>query len=359
MELISVIVPIYNAEKYLIRCVESIQNQTYKNLEIILVDDGSPDKCPQMCDDLMANDPRIKVIHKENAGQGLARNDGLAIASGAYVTFIDSDDWISETHIENLYLALVENQADVSLGNHIRITADGEKRAKRLSLKEGVYEGERIIEEIIIPLIGSDVSDKSDIKINSSSSMNLYRMAIIRAYNIRFVSERYTVAEDFYFNLDFFHYSKRVVYVKENGYFYFQNMESTCEKYNPKRFERTLNYYSVICEWVEKYGLKDRVEYRIERSFLMKIRVAIRHIVMSDLQRKEKLCQIKEILKNDTVKVALARYPIETYIPSMRFFAKMMRAQNVTAVYYLMRLREGSRNNKVSKKFLQWIGIGK
>ena len=105
MELISVIIPIYNAEPYLHRCIDSVRNQTHQNLEIILVDDGSTDRCPQICDELQMQDSRIQVIHKKNGGQGLARNSGLKIASGAYVTFVDSDDWISKNHIENLYRA--------------------------------------------------------------------------------------------------------------------------------------------------------------------------------------------------------------------------------------------------------------
>ena len=92
--LISVIIPIYNVEKYLARCVDSIVNQTYKNLEIILVDDGSPDRCPQMCDDYVEKDSRIKVVHKNNGGLSDARNTGIAVATGEYISFIDSDDWI-------------------------------------------------------------------------------------------------------------------------------------------------------------------------------------------------------------------------------------------------------------------------
>jgi len=359
MDLISVIIPIYNTEKYLIKCIDSIRNQTYSDLEIILVDDGSPDNCPEICDSLMSQDKRIKVIHKNNAGQGLARNDGLKIATGSYVTFVDSDDWISEKHIENLYNALIESSADAALGNHVRINADGSIIPRMLPLEVGVYEGERIVTDIMLPLIGAEARSSRDIVINSSVSMNLYRMDVIRNNDIQFISERYAVAEDFYFNVDFFRYARRVVYTKEDGYFYFQNFQSTCEKYNPKRFERTLNYYDLICKRVEMYGLKDRVEHRIERSFLMKIRVAIRHIVLSDLERKEKLNQIKAILEHDTVKTVLENYPIECYGRSMRFLAKQMRACRVKNVYYLMRFREKGRKNKGLKTMLRWIGIGK
>lgn len=94
MKKISVIVPVYGVEKYLNRCVESIVNQTYKNLEIILVDDGSPDKCPQLCDEWANRDDRIKVIHKLNGGVSSARNEGIRIATGEFLTFIDSDDYV-------------------------------------------------------------------------------------------------------------------------------------------------------------------------------------------------------------------------------------------------------------------------
>lgn len=100
--LISIIIPIYKVEKYLDQCVASIVNQTYKNLEIILVDDGSPDKCPQKCDEWALRDNRIKVIHKENGGLSSARNAGIKSASGDYIGFIDSDDWADESMYEKL-----------------------------------------------------------------------------------------------------------------------------------------------------------------------------------------------------------------------------------------------------------------
>lgn len=118
--LITVIVPVYKVENYLDQCVESIINQTYKNLEIFLVDDGSPDTCPKMCDDYGAKDPRIKVIHKENGGLSDARNAGTNVATGEYIAFIDSDDCIHEKYIEILHRLIEENDADISVCNNIR-----------------------------------------------------------------------------------------------------------------------------------------------------------------------------------------------------------------------------------------------
>jgi len=92
---VSVIIPVYRVEKYLDRCVKSIVNQTYRNLEIILVDDGSPDNCPQICDEWSSRDERIRTVHRDNGGLSCARNTGLSTATGDYVTFADSDDWIA------------------------------------------------------------------------------------------------------------------------------------------------------------------------------------------------------------------------------------------------------------------------
>ena len=100
--LISVIVPVYKVEQYLDRCLQSIVNQTYKNLEIILVDDGSPDNCPQICDEWAKRDKRIKVIHTQNRGVSTARNIGIDVANGQYIGFVDSDDWIEEDMYEFL-----------------------------------------------------------------------------------------------------------------------------------------------------------------------------------------------------------------------------------------------------------------
>ena len=115
MDLISVIVPIYNVEKYLRRCVDSIIAQTYSNLEIILVDDGSPDNCPAICDEYAKKDSRVRVIHQKNGGLSAARNAGLDAASGDYIGFVDSDDYIALNMYEKLYNTLRNNSADLAI----------------------------------------------------------------------------------------------------------------------------------------------------------------------------------------------------------------------------------------------------
>ena len=114
--MISVIVPVYNVEKYLKKCVDSIINQTYKNLEIILVDDGSPDNCGAICDEYAAKDSRVKVIHKSNGGLSDARNAGMKVAAGDYFAFVDSDDWIEHKMFERLLNNSIKYNAEISVG---------------------------------------------------------------------------------------------------------------------------------------------------------------------------------------------------------------------------------------------------
>ena len=119
-DLITVVIPVYNVERYLRKCIDTVCNQTYRNTQIILVDDGSNDGCGIICDEAARKDKRIVVIHKSNGGLSDARNRGIDIARGKYITFIDSDDYISEDYLEYLYGILKKNNAQISICGHIK-----------------------------------------------------------------------------------------------------------------------------------------------------------------------------------------------------------------------------------------------
>ena len=149
--LLSVIVPVYNVEAYVARCVESILNQTYKNLEVILVDDGATDASGAICDTFAAQDPRVRVIHKENGGLSSARNAGLETATGEYITFVDSDDWIEGDALEKLLAAALEHQVELVVGG--RYDVDGKTGEKRLGLcprRQEVISGEELVGRIFL-----------------------------------------------------------------------------------------------------------------------------------------------------------------------------------------------------------------
>ena len=151
-ELISVIVPIYNVENYLEKCLDSILSQTYKNIEVILVDDGSPDKCGEICDTYKDKDNRIKVIHKKNGGLSDARNAGIEIANGNYIMFIDSDDYILNNMIETLYSRMIKDKSDVAECNFFYVDGDGneiKERNKDMPFEDEVITSDEAMERLI------------------------------------------------------------------------------------------------------------------------------------------------------------------------------------------------------------------
>lgn len=141
---ISIIVPVYNVDKYLERCVDSLLKQTYKNLEIILVDDESPDSCPQICDQYKQKDRRIIVIHKKNGGAASARNMGLDVAKGEYIGFVDSDDYVSEEYINNLYQDLSREKADISVCSFYNLYKDHKEIVTNENI--GIYDSKEYLE---------------------------------------------------------------------------------------------------------------------------------------------------------------------------------------------------------------------
>lgn len=148
-DLVSVIVPVYKVEDYIGRCVDSIINQTYKNLEIILVDDGSPDKCPQICDEYERNDARVKVIHKENGGAAQARNAALKIITGKYITFVDSDDFLDIQAIEKWKSLCDEFEADLVVGNFCNYYSDADILYSHDGVNE-VYTSEMMMRKMLV-----------------------------------------------------------------------------------------------------------------------------------------------------------------------------------------------------------------
>ena len=135
MSTISVIVPVYKVEKYLPQCIDSILAQTYKDFELILIDDGSPDNCGKMCDEYAQRDARVRVIHQKNGGLSAARNAGIDMAKGEYIAFVDSDDYVSEEYLEKLYSCLVCNNADISICGMLSFF-DGKKLDSAESIKK-------------------------------------------------------------------------------------------------------------------------------------------------------------------------------------------------------------------------------
>lgn len=212
-QLVSVIVPIYKVEKYIHRCVDSIINQTYSNLEIILVDDGSPDSCGAICDEYARTDNRIVVVHKANGGLSDARNAGLDIMHGYFVTFVDSDDYIYLDYVEKLYKAINDNDADISVcaEEYVLELSNGKEKVIKRPFRE--YEGTKIltVEEALSCSLMQDLFE-------ASAWAKLYRANL-------FSDVRYPVGfayEDQGTTYKTFLKSERVAFLGEHLYCYLQ-----------------------------------------------------------------------------------------------------------------------------------------
>ncbi len=222
-DLISVIVPIYNVEKYLFRCVESLINQTYKNLEIILVDDGSPDNCPRLCDEYLKKDNRIKVVHKKNGGLSDARNAGMEIAKGDYISFVDSDDYVSLDFIEELYNTMISENSDI-------VECDVVK-----------FFGSRFLEKYEDDLIVNNYSTIDGLA--ALISENTFRQHVWnKLYKTELVSDIYFAVgklnEDEFWTYQVFGRAKKVTKLNKTMYYYFQREDSIMgDTYNLRRLD--------------------------------------------------------------------------------------------------------------------------
>lgn len=224
--LISVIVPVYKAEAYLEKCVRSILGQTYRNLEIILIDDGSPDRCGEICDMLAKEDSRIQVFHKENGGQSSARNLGLDNMTGEYVGFVDSDDWIEPDMYSCLYANLTEAKAQISCCGIRIVHADGHSSYFNPDYPEDTelrtYTTERALEEL---LVNNKVTNSPCDKLFSKNIFSSLRMQVGRIY------------EDMEIMPKCIDQAERVVYDPTPFYCYEQTKDSTMRAaLNPRQF---------------------------------------------------------------------------------------------------------------------------
>ena len=220
--LISVIVPVYNVEDYLDRCVESIVNQSYSNLEIILVDDGSTDRCPEMCDNWAIKESRIKVIHKENGGQASARNSALEIALGKCIGFVDSDDYIDIEMYNTMYNIMVDNDCDI-----VECT------------KCDFFEDEKCITNGSGEFILFDQSKAiQDFLKETHLKCTVWSMLVKAEIAKRVCFDDGKTHEDILWPYRAYMLAERIAYVDKAFYHYFQRPGSTMnKKYSEKRFD--------------------------------------------------------------------------------------------------------------------------
>lgn len=242
---LTVIIPVYKVEKYLKKCLDSVVNQTFRDIEIIIIDDGSPDNCGKICDQYAKGDSRIDVVHKNNGGLCAARNDGIERATGEWITFVDSDDWLDLNYYEDMFNNIKGKQADVYVaGGHI-VEYDN-RHIIRYNCHEDVEittktETDMLMAKILAPLCGEKAEGKQAASMGSPWD-KLYNADFLKKNSLLF-DEDSKAWEDLLFNFYVFGKAQKVIMGTNIGYHYRMIGTSITKKFNPER--EIINYYFI------------------------------------------------------------------------------------------------------------------
>lgn len=314
---VSIVVPVYNTEKYLIRCINSIINQTIKDIEIIIVDDGSKEECAALCDEILKTDSRIKVIHKENGGLGFARNSGIEVAKGEYIGFVDSDDYIEPPMYEALYNAAEKYDADLCLSGICFVggnmfSESGGNTKKEYFNEYTVFEKEDM-KKLLLGVVGALPEEPDDSRYGVSVCKNIFKTSVIRERKIEFLSERKILSEDTLFMVDFIKSVKRAVGVPGAHYCYMRNEESLSKSYNKERFEKSIVFLDELEKRIADTIKKCEYKIYLDRLTQGFGRVLCSQEIMHAKDNKIKFShlkkRLKEICTQDKIQNVLKSYP--------------------------------------------------
>lgn len=264
--LISVVVPVYNVEAYLDRCLNSIVHQTYRNLEIILVNDGSTDKSPQICEKWAGKDARIRVIHQDNAGAGMARNTGIKHANGAYICFFDSDDYVAANAIERAYEVAKREAVEIVVFGFTRVENGRAVFQKIPRSVETVYRDERVRSVFLADFLAErEHSETKNLQMGPCTA--LYSTELIKRVGWRFVSEREIISEDVYSLLVLYRYAESVAVLSEALYVYCLNPASLTKTYRGDRFQKIKEFFLRSEDLCDEIGHPSEVKERLKGQF--------------------------------------------------------------------------------------------
>ena len=321
---ITVIVPVYKVEPYLRRCVDSILAQTFTDFELILVDDGSPDVCPAICDEYAAQDSRVRVIHKENGGVSSARNAGIDAAKGEYIAFVDSDDIIDKYYIECLYNTIIDTAADMSICSFIRV--QGENYQYNLLNDFTVLFDKMEDEQKLI------MYKLAKYFLVYGPFNKLLKTSIVRSNNILF-DESDSFGEDLLFVFAYLSKSKSISYVSKALYYYYDNPGSLLHRFREDRFENSLKINGAVREFFEKHDcFIPQMRKELAQRVFWDGYSTIIDLFQMDLSHKLIKARMKYIITHSTFHEAALITDAEH---SLKRYAKMMKKGHFNLLYYV------------------------
>lgn len=301
--MLSVIIPVYNVEPYLSSCLDSVIGQTYQNLEIILVDDGSTDNSGLICDDYALKDMRIQVIHKENGGLSSARNAALDIAKGEYIAFLDSDDYLDTTAFEKCMARLLKTSADVCMFSHYTLNNE-ECIAHAIPLERDLYQNEEIQKEILPRFIGKKQGER---ELAGFVCRQVFKRSVIG--RIRFRSEREYFAEDVVFDIEVYRSINKFCVLNEPLLYYRYVSSSLSNNYRKDLFKKLQTLLAFMDESLKTNNIEGERERLLETAFKFSF-YGCRNVKRGiELTKKEKIQAIKDIATNTFVTESIQKLP--------------------------------------------------
>lgn len=329
----TIVVPVYNVEKYLDRCIESILNQKFDDFEVILVDDGSTDKSSKICDNYRKKDDKIIVIHKKNEGLGFARNTGIDKARGNYILFVDSDDYIDLDLLENLYNEIERNNSDAVFYGHKRVN----NKKSVISTFEQLPDKQIYLDknEIKNKLLAEFILNK---KIFISAWSLCIKLSLLKKNNILFPSEREFISEDIYFLVVLFNYLNIVSFAKKTYYYYCQNENSLTTTYKKDRYEKIKKFYKKTDELLELYNYSNITKMSFKRSFISNVIACLKMIAANkDELAKNKIRKIKEISGDDYFLENVKKYDFKNEKKSWKIFDFLVKYKLYVILYICLK----------------------
>lgn len=327
--ILTIIIPCYKVEKYLNRCMETIVNQVLRNIEIILIDDGSPDNVPELCEYWAQKDSRIKVIHKRNEGLGYARNSGLEIAKGKYVAFVDSDDYVDKEMYHTLIEEAEKKQLDAVFCGYKKEQQNGQWipvldfSQKKIMLKEE-------FENYVLSMMASSPHIKKERLYTMSVWHAIYKRSIIECNDIRFYSERDIVSEDIPFQVDFMQNANIALYVPIPFYNYCLNDASLSSTFKEEKYDKFMSLRILL---LNKLKYSQKASLHINRLIIGFTRSYIQSLLISKHTNKIKV--IRHIV-NDNVWTIIKKVYKPSYLPIYQgLFYKLILLKKVSLIYVL------------------------
>lgn len=337
--MISIIVPVYNVEHCLPICLDSLLNQTYYNLEVVCVNDGSLDKSGYILEDYSKRDHRLKVITQENKGIASARNRAIEEAQGEWIMFVDSDDWIDKTTCERAMTLITDSDIDVVLWAYTREFANGKKAPRFLMDRDKLFDEKNIqsLHRLIIGPIGAELCDPTLLHSWGTVWGKLYSRNVIS--ETKFVDTKIIgSAEDILFNIEIFTRVKRAFYINEAMYHYRKSGKSFTGGHNNKLNERWIILYSMISDIIEKYNLTPDFNKALNSRIALGLIGQGLNECRSPQNIRSKTKAIKQIISQKEYCLAVKDFPLK-YFPihwQLFFWAAKNGRANILYILLLM-----------------------